>query len=389
LALAPWSRLLGGRHLSLRDTVLFLILDLFLLIVAGSLLTQGRARRFFFHLMPWSISLVLVGLLEVAASNFHLAHRIAPFEDLSLLDNKGRWPAQLLSDDRFGPSDRGLRVYRPWQGDGIFINELGLRTASPTPKSPGEWRVAISGGSTVWGWRVLDADTIPADIQRLLRPSHPRITVFNFGIEGATLATELLLLKRFREVYALDQVVFYTGANDAVYTYLNATSATGAKHVLREEESAFALVSAAQRLNALLAGTSPETLAKLDAEVLPRALQGNSLARGITAAHEYCLAAALRCDFALQPILQTRKTPVGPEIPIIRTLELVYPRMGTLTEKMYAGAIETGPRERIRDLTPILDTFEQPFFVDLAHVNEAGNRLAAAAILPILLQSAR
>ncbi|MCZ7392809.1 MAG: hypothetical protein O8C56_05695, partial [Candidatus Methanoperedens sp.] len=44
-------------------------------------------------------------------------------------------------------------------------NALGLRAPPPTPKAAGEWRIAVTGGSAVWGWRVLDADTIPVRLQ--------------------------------------------------------------------------------------------------------------------------------------------------------------------------------------------------------------------------------
>ncbi len=44
--------------------------------------------------------------------------------------------------------------------------------------------------------------------------------MYNFGIEGATLQAETLLLKNFHPLYQLDQVIFYTGYNDAFITYL-------------------------------------------------------------------------------------------------------------------------------------------------------------------------
>ena len=49
----------------------------------------------------------------------------------------------------------------------------------------------------MYGWRVLDADTIPAQLQGLIRVPGKKVTVYNFGIEGATLERELALLRRF------------------------------------------------------------------------------------------------------------------------------------------------------------------------------------------------
>jgi lysophospholipase L1-like esterase len=392
LALAispPGMLLITGRTPSLRGTVLFVVFGVFCLLIAGAILARGSARRMFFHLLAWTFPLVVLALLEWVAGATHFASRIAPFEDLSLFDRKGRWPAHLLSEARWAPMDRGVKVYRPWQGDGIVINELGLRTASPTPKAAGEWRIAISGGSTVWGWRVRDADTIPAGLQRLLKQDHPNITVFNFGIEGATLATELATLKRFRDAYAIDQVLFYTGANDVVYSYLHESKTRDEERRLRIEVTGFELIKAARRLNALLQGAPPELLARLDRDVLPQLVRNNALRAAIAAAGQYCRTAALRCDFALQPILPTRARPVGPEARIARTLELVFPRLGVLAGEMYHDAIAAEPGERVTDLTRVLDAVRKPLFVDVAHLNEAGNRLIAEAVLPLVLRGAR
>jgi len=61
----------------------------------------------------------------------------------------------------------GLHLHRPWRGDEIIINELGLRTGLPTPKREGEWRIAVTGGSVAFGWRMRDADTIPVQMHEM------------------------------------------------------------------------------------------------------------------------------------------------------------------------------------------------------------------------------
>jgi hypothetical protein len=365
-------------------------LDAFLLAIIGGILARPDRRKLFFHLMTWTFPLLLLAGFEEAANLTHLASRIAPFEDLSLLDRQGRWPAHLMSEARWSKSDPSLRLYQPWRGDGIVINELGLRTASPTPKSPGEWRVAISGGSTVWGWRVLDADTLPASVQRLLRPDHPRITVYNFGIESARLEAELATLKRFHDVYALDQVLFYTGVNDVVGDYQRETAASHLAHRLRSEAGSFELIKAAHRAIALWEGTPSKILARLDRDILPRIAQHSSLRKGIIAANEYCETVSLRCSFVLQPILPTRKYPVGPEVRVARTLELAFPRLGATTRELYRDAIASAEANgRISDFTSLLDANETPVFVDTAHMNEDGHLIVAKALVPVLLRGTR
>jgi hypothetical protein len=54
---------------------------------------------------------------------------------------------------------------------------------------------------------------------------------------------------------------------------------------------------------------------------------------------------------------------------------------------MYRDAIAAGPGERISDLSEVLEPVRKPLFVDTAHLNEAGNRLMAEALVPILLRA--
>src|SRR5262249_50837222 len=136
-------RLVTGRSgLSFRVNVLAIALDLFLLIVLAAVLSTGRARLFFFHLLAWLAPISLLIGLEAAAIGIDLANRIVPLQDTSPLLHRGRWPGHLMSEGRWLSQD-GLHLYRPWQGDGILINKRGLRTAEPTPKVAGEWRIAV------------------------------------------------------------------------------------------------------------------------------------------------------------------------------------------------------------------------------------------------------
>jgi hypothetical protein len=95
-----------------------------------------------------------------------------------------------MSAGRFTRRD-GVMLYKPFRGDGIVINEDGLRTKSPTLKQWGEWRLAVTGGSAVRGPYVLEVDAIPLQLQQLLdRRGHHDISVNNFGIEAIDIAGE-------------------------------------------------------------------------------------------------------------------------------------------------------------------------------------------------------
>jgi len=382
LAVSPIGiRLVTGRlDLSARTTALSLTFDAFLLVLAAAALTTGPLRQLFFRLLVVVSPLLLLAIIEAGALALHLADRVAPIEDLSILANKHPWPAHLMSAGRFVSRD-GVLLYQPFQADGISINELGLRTAPPSPKKPGEWRIAVTGASVAFGWRLLDADTLPVQLQQVLhRQGHSNVTVYNFAIDSITIDYELDVLKRFREAYGIDQVLFFTGANDVSYWYLHEMQPDRASGLI-SGVNAFELIKVAGRLRAMLVGPAPDTLATLDNELLPALARHNTLNDGLIAADGYCRTAALRCDFVLQPTVLRRSEPRGPEIAIARTLKQLYPRYDQTFATMYGTALSTGLR--VHDSSDLFDRSVEPHFFDVAHLNEAGNRMAAERLAEI------
>jgi hypothetical protein len=106
------------------------------------------------------------------------------FQDMSTIERGSDWGP---GKNHLAPEQDGFVLYLPWSGNGVTINPLGLRTAPPDPKAPGEHRIAVVGSSETWGFRLADADTIPALLQATLHEDgHGEISVYNFGIEDAT-----------------------------------------------------------------------------------------------------------------------------------------------------------------------------------------------------------
>jgi hypothetical protein len=382
LAISPIGiRFVTGRlDLPLRVNVVSLTFDAFLVILAVTIVARGRARQILFYPLACSLVFAAIAAIEVGAQAIALADRVAPLEDTSTLLHFDRWPPQLMSGGRLVERD-GLRLYRPLHGNGFLINDLGLRTAPPTQKRPGEWRIAVTGGSAAWGWRVLDVDTIAVRLQEALhRQGHPNIVVYNFGIEIAAMAEELALLRRFHDLYSIDQTVFYTGGNDAILHYLRA--ATPQRPHLVGGPHAFELIKFAHRLSAKFLAPDAALLNKIDNEVLPRLARTNSLRDGIAAATAYCRTAAMRCDFMLQPMLLARSTPIGPEVAITRALRQFHPRYDAVTATIYRSVHELGPT--VHDLSALFDGSAGPVFVDAIHTNEAGYRLVAERIAAII-----
>jgi lysophospholipase L1-like esterase len=91
----------------------------------------------------------------------------------------------------------------------------------------------------------------------------------------------------------------------------------------------------------------------------------------------------LRCDFVLQPQLLARKTPIGPEIRLTQTLRRVYPRYDELFATMYRTAMSAGLP--VHDSSDVFDGSAEPYFIDVTHLNEAGNRRLAERIRDIAM----
>jgi hypothetical protein len=135
--------------------------------------------------------------------------------------------------------------------------------------------------------------------------------VYNFGAEIDTIADELALLRHFLRIYAIDQAIFYTGGNDATNHYMATAGPQGPQ--LLGGAHAFELIKVAHRFSGKYLPPDNALLARIDNEVLPGLAHSNTLRDGIAAA-AYCRTAAMRCDFMLQPMLLTRRNPVGPEV---------------------------------------------------------------------------
>ena len=231
---------------------------------------------------------------------------------------------------------------------------------------------------------MLDADTIPAQLQNLIRIPGKKVTVYNFGIEGASLEREIALLRRFRDIYAIDQVIFYTGVNDVILRYMNRSDPTEGFGVVTAQTTGFGLIKAARRLLAV-SFDGPTLVDQYDAASVART---NSLRERIAVARSYCDSTDLRCDFFLAPLIFTCRSPACLQSPLAGAIARVYRKMHLLLDWMYADALAHVPAEDIEDLRDAFDQANQPIYTDLVHVNEEGNRLIAERIADVINEEA-
>jgi hypothetical protein len=95
------------------------------------------------------------------------------------------------------------------------LNWRGYRGPTVGRKQPGELRVAILGGSTVFGYGVAWDETIPVFLERALAAKMPnrRVSVVNLGLIGEGVYAFLPSLQDFEDLQ-IDVVCLYEGYND-------------------------------------------------------------------------------------------------------------------------------------------------------------------------------
>lgn len=100
----------------------------------------------------------------------------------------------------------------------ISTNSLGLRGPEISLEKPeGTVRIAMIGGSSVYGYLVSDGEEAARVLEQQLRDQGRTVEVINAGVPGYNLFRSLV---RFREVVAPldpDIVVLYAGINDIPY----------------------------------------------------------------------------------------------------------------------------------------------------------------------------
>ena len=97
----------------------------------------------------------------------------------------------------------------------VGVNRHGYRGPVAGRKRPGEMRVVMLGGSTVFGFDVEWDDTIPAALERQLRARDPNTRVINLGFIGEGALAFVPTLSSYAHL-DYDLVCLYEGYNDVL-----------------------------------------------------------------------------------------------------------------------------------------------------------------------------
>ncbi len=287
------------------------------------------------------------------------------------------------------------------------LNRQGYRGPVVGHKKPGEIRIAMLGGSTVFGFDVEVEDTLPAKLDLELAKTTPNAHVVNLGFhqEGAISFVPTL---RSYEYLDYDVVLLYEGYNDifgdAAPTNAQRRHASPVFRltgyypilplVLREKASFLRSGPAAPQATFRPGLAKSTSAAALDAtsaiaEALNRQLDrlvdpvetGPHTGPGCAAPwSHYCGSVAAAIRYAVD-----RKKPVlmigQPRLSYEGSLERHASQQRAVAE-MIARDFAGNDRVRYVDMGDVINTADVSLAFDGMHLNAKGNAIVAAALAP-------
>lgn len=279
-------------------------------------------------------------------------------------------------------------VVAPFDSDFINVNEIGLRETISTGGGPDLPLVHFYGGSTAWGEGARDAYTIPSQVARLLDDRNTPATVLNYAQTGYVSTQDLILFQRQLALGNLpDLAVFYQGFND-IYAALARGGMAGipmgedrrvsdveAGRLLRQGQPVLRPLASSSDSGNWELVTSGGNSAR---EIVDNWLGNRRLIRA--AAEEFGVSVL----FVWQPALFAKQSLAQFEAQSAAEIERSLPRFMTLYRDVDSLLREYAKAENWDDVIALSDLFsdnDEQIFFDEVHINEAGNRYVAEAVI--------
>ncbi len=298
---------------------------------------------------------------------------------------------------------------KPHRGKYINIDQMGFRRtwSSTAAPSPGQLRIYMFGGSTVWGSGVRDEFTIPSLVSKKLADRLPTgVWVANFGQPGYVSTQEVIaLMLELQRGNVPDIVVYYDGLNDILSALQNRVAG-----IPQNERNRVAEFNSRDRLNfqegfienfALYrvsqwvvrmsrgtrvgsdSGTNVPLVDPLASDVIDGYLGNVRLVRALADRFGF------KAVFFWQPTVFSKRSLSQRENGLYRH------RLGWAAgsfrkvNAVLRERIGTGKFEDIHDLSGIFDNDAGTIFKDPWHVVEPGNDKIAESVAHTLLSVAR
>ncbi len=291
-----------------------------------------------------------------------------------------------------------------YRGKYLNIDEAGIRrtwnrTASPTP---GQLKVYMFGGSTLWGVGARDDFTIPSLVSKMLTTQlDSGVWVMNFGEPGYVSTQEVItLMLELRKGNVPDVVVFLDGVNDAFSAYQNGVAGIPQNESYRVAEfnsrggfnwrqavEKLALYRLAARLKRSRGGfqrfapTDGRSTDALASEVVEMYLRNVSLVGALAQRYGF------QAIFCWQPTVYTKKQLSQQERQWYGVLDVRSGQSFQKVNDIFRQRIRTSRIDNIYDLSGVFDEVRSTVFIDAWHITEAANERIAELMTPSVLRA--
>jgi hypothetical protein len=290
---------------------------------------------------------------------------------------------------------------RPFSGKYINVDRDGRRATQNLDPSdaPGAIRLALFGGSTIWGTGARDEFTIPSYVSKMLAEKYPhRFRVVNYGQDRYVSTQELITLLRTIQVnHVPDIAIFYDGYNDAFAAMQAGAAGIPMNEDDRTREFNILHPSRARDFNLeFLRRTNTFQLLKgvwavLRPERVMDSAQGKDIeVLAVDTVRVYSanveLVAAIGRQFGMavrfywEPSVYTKAPLTEAEESIIRSSEH-FARFYTHIQDAMRQNRRLAGRSDFRDLSNVLDGYDKTAFIDNHNVTELANEIIARRIV--------
>jgi len=300
----------------------------------------------------------------------------------------------------------------PFHGKYVNIDDNGIRRTTapepvPTEANRSKIKIAMFGGSTLWGTGVRDPFTIPSVLVKDLRKEGVTAEINNFGESGyVSTHGAITLLLQLQQGHIPDLVVFYDGANDTYSAYQQRVAGMPQNEYNRAKEFNLSKpenfkqrmkvvlqaeaqrLSSARFLNALLrrSGIWSQFSSTVSASPLDNpASKSENLASGVVRTYmgSIDLVKALSEHYQFQYLFYWQPT-IFEKINLTkyeniqrREMQAAEPFFQETYELMRQSRLGEKSGRHFHDLSLIFSELREPVFLDFCHIGEAGNDIIA------------
>jgi lysophospholipase L1-like esterase len=324
-------------------------------------------------------------------------------EDLTWREQYRMEYREFEANIQYSPYD--LWTHPRFEGEAINILADGARyTPDAQCDDADTYRVHLYGGSTMWGFGVMDTMTIAAYLQAELNAANldRPVCIVNYGELAMVNTQEMIrLVKQLQQGNVPDLVIFYDGVNDVIATHQRSTPGSHRLYgnfvlAVNPEGVSHPLASwlrnsyTVRFIRALLPTPEDEPEEATDdvqTVEIPLAEQAAN-----AYLENYRIVNTLGADYGFDVLFFWQPMMIVSDKPLTEQEQVMAQappdNLAALFADTYAIIEAAAPDyAQLHDLSDIFDDVEQMLFFDYNHVSYAGNERIAQAMRDIVIET--